>query len=82
MKDEIQTLCRSLLDLLTGALDTLPPQELLTDRQALRNITGALRDLQALCEEQTAGHGAADSGIDAAPAYTVRFLGETEELSK
>lgn len=38
-----------LIRLLFASLDDLPSQEILTDKQALRNLTAALKELRELC---------------------------------
>lgn len=76
--DTLRTLTDKLIRILDEALDALPSQELLTDRQALRNLTGALKDLRELCP---APEPEAPSGDDAAP-LTVSFLGDANELSE
>ena len=73
----MSVLTDKLLRVLDGALDALTPDELLTDRQALRNLTGALKDLQELRHlTNSDGEGGADAGL------TVSFEGEAAEMSK
>lgn len=73
----MSVLTDKLLRVLDGALDALTPDELLTDRQALRNLTGALKDLQELRHlTNSDGVGGADAGL------TVSFEGEAAEMSK
>ena len=73
----MSVLTDKLLRVLDGALDALTPDELLTDRQALRNLTGALKDLQELRHlTNSDGGGGADAGL------TVSFEGEAAEMSK
>ena len=73
----MSALTDKLLRVLDGALDTLTPDELLTDRQALRNLTGALKDLQEL--QLLSDSDGRESG---GAALTVSFEGETAEMSK
>ncbi len=80
MNNTIQTLCRDLVSLLTRAVAEIDPHELLTDRQALRNLTGALRELQELCGEDT--HDDTDQTPAPTPAYAVAFEGEAQQLSR
>lgn len=73
----MSVLTDKLLRVLDGALDALTPDELLTDRQALRNLTGALKDLHELRHlTNSDGVGGADAGL------TVSFEGEAAEMSK
>ncbi len=73
----MSALTDKLLRALDGALDTLTPDELLTDRQALRNLTGALKDLQELQHlSNPNSHGSTDA------ALTVSFEGDAAEMSK
>ena len=73
----MSALTDKLLRVLDGALDTLTPAELLTDRQAVRNLTGALKDLQEL--QLLSDSDGRESG---GAALTVSFEGETAEMSK
>ena len=73
----VVALTDKLLRVLDGALDSLPPDELLTDRQALRNLTGALKDLHEIRLMSDA-----DGRDKNASALTVSFEGETAEMSK
>ena len=73
----MSALTDKLLRVLDGALDTLTPDELLTDRQALRNLTGALKDLQELKHLEDPNN--RDSG---GAALTVSFEGDAAEMSK
>lgn len=73
----VSALTDKLLRVLDGALDTLTPDELLTDRQALRNLTGALKDLNELRLMSDA-----DDREKGSVALTVSFEGETAEMSK
>ena len=73
----MSVLTDKLLRVLDGALDALTPDELLTDRQALRNLTGALKDLHELQQlSEKDGRDGAEAGL------TVSFEGETAEMSK
>ena len=73
----MSVLTDKLLRVLDGALDALTPDELLTDRQALRNLTGALKDLHEL---QHLANPESANGEE--PGLTVSFEGETAEMSK
>ena len=73
----MSALTDKLLRVLDGALDTLTPDELLTDRQALRNLTGALKDLHEL-QHLSDPNGREGGG----EPLTVSFEGETAEMSK
>ena len=73
----MSALTDKLLRVLDGALDTLTPDELLTDRQALRNLTGALKDLQEL--QHLSDPNGREHGNE---PLTVSFEGETAEMSK
>ena len=73
----MSVLTDKLLRVLDGALDALTPDELLTDRQALRNLTGALKDLHEL--QQLSDR---DGGDGAEAGLTVSFEGEAAEMSK
>ena len=46
----INRLTEKLITILDTALDAITPDNLLTDRAALRNLTGALKDLQDLLQ--------------------------------
>ena len=74
---EIAALAEILIAKLTEAIDTMTPAELVGDRNALKLITGALRelsDLMAAAEESEAAKNP--------PAVTVAFLGDAEALSE
>ena len=77
-----------LIRMIDRALDELTPESLLTDRQALKNLTGALKDLQEL-QETAAGarkkkdgesEGEGREGQD--EAWNVRFSDETAKMSE
>lgn len=73
----MSVLTDKLIRVLDRALDALSPDELLTDRQALRNLTGALKDLHEL----QLLNAPADQ-TDARAALTVSFEGETAQMSE
>lgn len=73
----MSVLTDKLICVLNRALDALSPDELLTDRQALRNLTGALKDLHEL--QQLAAP--ADQNANRA-ALTVAFEGEAAQMSE
>ena len=72
----MSVLTDKLIRVLDRALDSLSPDELLMDRQALRNLTGALKDLHELQLPDTADQ------TDARAALTVSFEGETAQMSE
>lgn len=73
---QISTLAGKLCEKLNCAIDTVEAGELITDRAALRNITGALKDLRDLFDEQL-NRSAADP-----PALLVTFEGGTKGMSE
>lgn len=74
---EIAALAETLIGKLSEAIETMTPAELVGDRNALKLITGALRELSELMaaaeESETA---------KTPPAVTVAFLGDAEALSE
>ena len=71
---QIAALAGKLCEKLNEAINAVDAGELIADRAALRNITGALKDLRELFEEQTPK--AADL-----PAVRVTFAGDAETMS-
>lgn len=74
---EIAALAEILIAKLSEGIDTMTPAELVGDRNALKLITSALRELSELmaaAEESEAAK--------APPAVTVAFLGDAEALSE
>ena len=76
---EITALAETLIAKLSEAINTMTPAELIGDRNALKLITGALRELSELTESAEEGEAAKSP---AASAVTVAFLGEAEALSE
>ena len=72
---QIAALAGKLCEKLNEAIDAVDTGELIADRAALRNITGALKDLRDLFEEQ------APKEADGAPAIRVTFAGDAETMS-
>ena len=72
---QISALAAKLCEKLNAAIDAVEAGELIADRSALRNITGALKDLNELFEEQ-ADH------AQGPPSLQVTFEGDTESLSE
>ena len=71
---QIAALAAKLCDKLNAAIEAVDAGELIADRAALRNITGALKDLRDLFEEQ------APKEADA-PALQVTFAGDADTMS-
>ena len=80
-----------LIRIIDRALDELTPESLVTDRQALKNLTGALKDLQELQELQEASEGArkrkdgeseGESREERDEGLRVRFSDETARMSE
>ena len=76
---QISSLAAKLCEKLDCAIDAIDAGELIADRQALRNITGALKDLRDLCDERAA-HSA--SAADPASTLTVAFLGDAKVMAE
>lgn len=72
---QIAALAAKLCDKLNAAIEAVDAGELIADRAALRNITGALKDLRDLFEEQ------APKEADGAPTIRVTFAGDAETMS-
>ena len=81
----LDALCDRLIGKLNEALDVSDATELITDRQALRNITAALKDisdLKSALAALAAGGGKGKSHAEeSGRQLTVSFVGETEEMS-
>ena len=78
-----------LIQMIDRALDELTPESLITDRQALKNLTGALKDLQELQELQEAirserkkKDGECDGESREGEGLRVRFSDETAKMSE
>ena len=76
---EIAALAEMLIAKLSEAIESMTPAELVGDRNALKLITGALRELGELTE--AAEEREAEKKAPA-PAVTVAFLGDAESLSE
>lgn len=77
--ERLRALADKLIGKLSGAVDDITESELITDRQALRNITGALKDLRDLCGERESR---AAPAAESAPTLTVAFLGDAEKMAE
>ena len=78
-----------LIQMIDRALDELTPESLITDRQALKNLTGALKELQELQELQEAirserkkKDGECDGESCEWEGLRVRFSDETAKMSE
>ena len=81
----LDALCDRLIGKLNEALDVSDATALITDRQALRNVTAALKDISdlktALATLAAGGGKVKSTAEESGRQLTVSFVGETEEMS-